>query len=189
MIFIIVIIIIFFYFNMKRSPFKGPSESLYDTAYDLGVNYLKLVKNKVKNPMVMFDIDDTLLFVNKDDSLTPIAPMIKLLNYCLKNGIAILILTARDSRYLTETKNDLTINKINYNYLYLRKSPQDDHKLFKSDVKKMYTQSGFTIIMSVGDNDIDIIGEYSGYSIKLPNKTDPRLFHVNMENQLENVIP
>ena len=53
----------------------------------------------------------------------------------------------------------------------------------------MYTQSGFTIIMSVGDNDIDIIGEYSGYSIKLPNKTDPRLFHVNMENQLENVIP
>jgi predicted secreted acid phosphatase len=174
---------------MVKSKFRGSSESLYDTAYDLGINYLKLVKNKVKNPMVMFDIDDTLLFINRDESLSPITPMINLLNYCLKNGIAVLILTARDSRYLAETKNDLAKNGINYNYIYLRKSPQDNHQYFKSDVKKMYTQSGFTVIMSVGDNEVDIIGDYSGYSIKLPNKTDPRLFHVNMENKLENVIP
>jgi hypothetical protein len=186
---IVVLIIIFLIITMVKSKFKGSSESLYDTAYDLGINYLKIVKNKVKNPMVMFDIDDTLLFVNNDNSFTRIEPMINLLNYCLKNEIAVLIVTARDSRYLNETKNDLAKNGIKYNYIYLRKSPQDNHQYFKSDVKKMYTESGFTVIMSVGDNEVDIIGDYSGYSIKLPNKMDPRLFHINMENKLENVIP
>ena len=30
--------------------------------------------------------------------------------------------------------------------------------------------------MSVGDNLIDIYGRYSGYGIKLPNKTDNKLY-------------
>ena len=115
---IVVLIIIFLIITMVKSKFKGSSESLYDTAYDLGINYLKIVKNKVKNPMVMFDIDDTLLFVNNDNSFTRIEPMINLLNYCLKNEIAVLIVTARDSRYLNETKNDLAKNGIKYNYIY-----------------------------------------------------------------------
>jgi len=187
MIIIILIIIIFFYFNMRKDSFKG--SSLYEAAYDLGVNYLKLIKNNFPNPMVMFDIDDTLLNVNDDGSLSPIKPIIKLLRYCLNNGITVLILTARDSRYLKGTKNDLKENGIDYDYLYLRKSPEDDHQFFKSEVKRKYTEQGFTVVMSIGDNEIDIVGDYSGYSIKLPNKTDPRLFHINAYGQLQNVIP
>ena len=91
-----------------------------------------------------------------------------------------LIITARDSRGIVQTKKDLSKNKIHYDYLYLRMSPQDDHHLFKSDTKKMYRDYyNLTTVMSVGDNDIDINGPYSGYSIKLPNKSDPRLFNIN----------
>ena len=172
---------------MRKDFFK--ESCVYEAAYDLGVNYLKLIKNNFKNPTVMFDIDDTLLYVNTNGSLSPIKPIIKLLNYCLNNRILVLILTARDSIYLQGTKNDLKENEIYYDYLYLRKSPEDDHKFFKSEVKRKYTERGFDIVMSIGDNDIDIIGDYSGYSIKLPNKTDPRLFHINAYGQLQNVIP
>ena len=177
---------------MNKNNFREKFEdNLYNIAYDLGVANLKYLKKlNIKNPTVMFDIDDTLLYVNSDYSLSPIKPMIKLLNYCLKNGFIVLILTARDSRSVNSTKKDLSDNNIKYDYLYLRISPQDDYPTFKSDVKKMYMDFyQLNIVMSVGDNDIDINGPYSGYSIKLPNKSDPRLFHINMEGQLENIVP
>lgn len=177
---------------MNKSTFREHFDNtLYNVAYDLGVTNLRYIKKlNIQNPTVMFDIDDTLLYVNSDYSLTPIKPMIKLLNYCLKNGFIVLILTARDSKSIKQTKKDLENAGIRYHYLYLRISPQDDYPTFKSDIKKMYMDYyQLNIVMSVGDNDIDINGPYSGYSIKLPNKTDPRLFHINMEGQLENIVP
>ena len=187
-IFITIFIISFKFMNNGKERFE---DNLYNIAYELGINYLKYIKKlNIKNPTVMFDIDDTLLYVNGDFSLTPIKPIIKLLNYCLKNGIIVLILTARDSRYVDQTKRDLSKNNINYDYLYLRISPQDDYNTFKSDIKKMYMDYyQLNIVMSIGDNDIDINGPNSGYSIKLPNKSDPRLFHINMEGKLENIVP
>ena len=64
---------------------------------------------------------------------------------------------------------------------------EDDHNMFKSDVKENLYNQGYLTIMSVGDQNIDIIGNYSGYGLKLPNKTDPRLFHINGLGKLENV--
>ena len=183
---IILIILIFVFFNyMRKNNF---TQDLYEIAYELGVNYLKLIK-KVKNKCVMFDIDDTLLKVN-GLLLTPIKPIIKLLNYCKNNGITVLIITARDSEFTTNTINDLKVNGIFYNYLYSRQSPKDDYQLFKSDIKKYYIDKyNLNIVMSIGDNDIDIAGPYSGYSIKLPNKSNPKLYHINTHGQMENVIP
>ena len=196
---IILLIILFFltsyYFtrrfqnteNMKK---PGPNSELYSIAYDLGVEYLKIIKGTSSNQMVMFDIDDTLLYVNANGTLSPIKSIIKLLKYAQKNGFKVFILTARDSRYIEETQKDLAINNIPYDYLYLRVSPQDDYPTFKSDIKKMYYEHyGLKTVFSIGDNDIDVNGGYSGYCIKLPNKTDPRLFHINMYGQLENVVP
>ena len=194
MIVLLIILIILILWKIRiSSPFnESMKKDIYETAYDLGVNYLKLIKkmNNVSKPTVMFDIDGTLLYVNKDYSLTPIKPIIKLLHWCIKNGFIVLIITAREIKYLQQTKNDLSKNGITYDYLYLRISPQDDYQTFKADIKKMYLEKyGLTTVMSIGDNDLDINGDYSGYSIKLPNETDPRLFHVNMYGQLENVIP
>jgi hydroxymethylpyrimidine pyrophosphatase-like HAD family hydrolase len=170
-----------------KSNFK--ENVLYDIAYDLGIQYIKLLNKNIFNPTVMFDIDDTLLYVNKNNTLTPIKQMIKLLNYCKRNGFIILIITARDSRYYKETLEDLKTNKIYYDYLYLRESPKDDYHLFKSDIKKKFMDTyNLTVVMSIGDNDIDIAGKYSGYSIKLPNKSNPLLYH-NYNGKFENVVP
>jgi len=171
---------------MFKSPFKT---DLYQTAYELGVHYLELMKNNIQNPAVMFDIDDTLLYVPEyGGELKPIVPIIRLLNYCLNNSITVIIITARDSKTLKETKNDLDKWNINYNYLYLRQANKDDPFYFKDKVKKEFSKK-YNILMSIGDHYQDIYGEYSGYSIKLPNKTDPRLFHINTLGQLENIIP
>ena len=197
---IIIVVIILIYFFMKRQ------KNVYDVAYDLGNVYLN---NLEYSPTyaVMFDIDDTLIssITNK-----PIAPIIKLLKECNKNGIKVLIITARDSRYTSETIENLmevgvypseTIpefatlyNYIDkpknagfYDFIYLRHSPQENNELFKSNVKENLAKHGLFTVMSVGDNKLDVLGDYSGYSIKLPNLSDPRLFHKNNLGQMVHV--
>ena len=128
---------------------------------------------------------------------------LNLINECNKRGILVLIITARSSIYKSETIQDLEDIKVYsrydnslgapkgsvfYDYLYLRKSPQDDHSYFKSDVKKKLAKDGVFTIMSIGDNEIDIIGKYSGYALKLPNINDPRLFHKDSNGRMVNVI-
>ena len=44
--------------------------------------------------------------------------------------------------------------------------------------------------MSIGDNNNDITGNFSGYYIKLPEAKDPRLYHLNINTgKKENVVP
>lgn len=156
--------------------------NLYTIAYQMGISFLD---NSVyyKNPAVMFDIDDTLLLTGEGtnhNSLKPIKPIINLLYECINRNILVLIITARDSRYREHTVKDLAKYKIPYSFLYLRQSPNDNHELFKSNVKQnLYERYDIITIMSVGDNIIDTIGNFSGYSLKLPNKTDPNLYHSN----------
>jgi hypothetical protein len=163
---------------------------LYQVAYSLGVNFLHNIPLR-HNYAVMFDIDDTLLNSQTDK---PIKPVIKLLGECNRLGLKVIIITARDSVYTMETIQDLArlhiypvypkrfnnsnIESLFYDYLYLRHEPVDNHNYFKSNVKQLIQEKdGIYTIMSVGDNILDIIGDYSGYCIKLPDRKDPRLFH------------
>ena len=168
---------------------RKKKQDIYDIAYDLGINFLN---NLGYNPRycVMFDIDDTL--INYDGNV--IKPILNLLKECNKRKLKVLIITARSSVYTDETINELEENGIYFNkgryfydFIYLRHSPEDDHDLFKSNVKENLYNQGYLTIMSVGDQNVDIIGKYSGYGIKLPNKQDPRLFHINSQGKLENV--
>lgn len=186
---IILIVVILILILIKSTFMK--SNDKYNKAYTLGTFYLNSIDpDTIKKPAVMFDIDDTILMVNeKTGKLTINKPMLKLLNECIKRGYLIIIITARDSVYTKETIEDLNHNSINYSYLYCRKNPKDNYELFKSDIKKYLLDTfGIHIVMSVGDNLIDIIGEYSGYGIKLPNKTNKKLYHINFNRQLEEVI-
>ena len=169
-----------------KSIKKQEDSELYHIAYELGVHYLEIVKNNVQKPAVMFDIDDTLLYIPKNGQpLKPIVSIIRLLNYCLNNEITVIIITARDSRSTKETKDELKKWNIGYNYLYLRQSPKDDYQYFKNDIKKEYSEKyGFDIIMSVGDNDIDIVGDYSGYGLKLPDNSDSRLYEKRLDGNI-----
>ena len=180
---IITCLIILIYYCMKRN------ENIYSTAYRIGTIYLDNMPI-YPNYSVMFDIDDTLIFSKNHK---PIPQIIKLMKYCNDNNILTLIITARDSIYKKETIQELMDNNIYakhdnfyespknavfYDFLYLRKSPEDNDNLFKSRIKEQLAKNhGIITIMSVGDNQIDINGKYSGYSIKLPNVHDSRLFY------------
>jgi hypothetical protein len=180
--FIILLILILVIYYMKQ-------DSVYTRAYKLGIGYLDNIDLK-PNYAVMFDIDDT--FINST-TYQPIKPIIKLMKYCNQQNILVLIITARDSIYTKDTIEELAINGIYskhdnfypsgknpvfYDFLYLRKNPEDNHIMFKSNVKEQLAkQNGIITIMSIGDNDVDVNGKFSGYSIKLPNFQDPKLYH------------
>lgn len=196
---IIIVVVLLIYFFMKRQ------KNVYDVAYDLGTGFLNNIDYS-PNYAVMFDIDDTLIFSNGK----PITPIIKLIKECNKRGIKVLIITARDSRYTSDTIEQLMENDIYpsesipeftnlynyidkprkavfYDFIYLRHSPQENNDHFKSKVKENLAEHGLFTIMSIGDNEIDVLGDYSGYAIKLPNFTDPRLFHKNNLGQMVHV--
>uniref|UniRef100_A0A6C0I812 Acid phosphatase n=1 Tax=viral metagenome TaxID=1070528 RepID=A0A6C0I812_9ZZZZ len=163
-------------------------ETPYETAKQLGEKYLLTVKkNKyfgLSKPAVMFDIDDTLIHY----SGKPIKPIIALLKKCKKEKMIILIITARDSVYKEQTIDQLKQLKIPYDFLYLR-NPDDQIETFKSKIKQNLAETeGITTVMSIGDNYMDIIGDYSGYYIKLPNQTDPNLYHLNADGFTERII-
>jgi len=156
-------------------------------AMELGINYIhsiKKIKNEFNNPSVMFDIDDTLI---DSQSGKLIKPIVKLLNKCSSEGYGIVIITARDSKFSKETESELYTKGIYYDILFLRNPKYDDFYTFKSKIKKKLSENDIDIVMSIGDNLHDISGDYSGYSIKLPNYEDPRLFHLNNKGKMEQV--
>ena len=183
---LLLIILVLIISNILKERFYNPEENMvrktkssYETAYELGVNYLNIMNERdyynLKYPAVMFDIDDTLISINGD----PIKPIIRLLNKCIAEKLMIIIITARSSIFYNETVDELLSNKIKYNYLFMR-GPNDNIQTFKSNIKKNLANSkDINIIMSIGDNWIDVNGEYSGYWIKLPNDNDSSLYHLN----------
>jgi len=194
MIIIIIILLILIGINTnnfstinKVNNSSDMQNKVYEVAYTLGMNYLKININNnffdLKHPAVMFDIDDTLIHY----SGKPIKPIIKLLNECIKLNLIVIIITARDFRFKDETIKELKKHAIKYDLLYLRKQT-DNIRTFKSNIKKHLKETDdITIILSVGDNIIDVDGEYSGYFIKLPNTSDPKLYHLNSDKKFEMV--
>ena len=116
--------------------------------------------------------------------------MIKLLNKCISEGILVIIITARSNVYYNETVNQLASFNIKYGVLYLRDDSLDDINTFKSNIKEVLSKnSNINTIMSIGDNIVDINGDFSGYWIKLPNRQDPNLYHLNEKGLTEKINP
>ena len=72
---ILILIVLLFVLPMAEK-FTNTKDDVYSTAYDLGKNYLEIMKENnyfsLKYPAVMFDIDDTLIAY----SGKPIKPII-----------------------------------------------------------------------------------------------------------------
>jgi hypothetical protein len=189
---IILIIILLIILNVLKERFINNTNSpemvkknINQTAYELGINYLNIMNNRdyynLKYPAVMFDIDDTLIFSNGK----PNKPIINLLNKCRSEGLIIVIITARSNLFYDETVDELIRNKIKWSYLFMKEAKDNIHT-FKSKIKKTLAElSDINIIMSIGDNIVDIEGDYSGYWIKLPNESDLNLYHLNSEGKPE----
>ena len=157
--------------EIKQDIVYCQKDMLYQQAYKIGKNFIESIP-KPCNGAVMFDIDDTLLKVGVNCSLTPIDSIINLLKLCKRKGYKILIITARPlitDNYRHAVKN-LNDNDIPYDELILR-PPEMLPEKYKPMVKEKLTKSNFvTIVMSVGDQEVDISGDNSGFRILLPSK-------------------
>jgi predicted secreted acid phosphatase len=133
----------------------------------------------------MFDIDDTLLTI----SGKKIKSIINLLNYAKRQGFVIIIITAREDLGTNFTIKQLYENQINYDRLYLRPKNKDPYS-FKTNLKEsIYKTYNIPFVMSVGDQWLDVSGNYSGYGLKLPDPTDNFLWNLNVNNgQWEKII-
>jgi predicted HAD superfamily phosphohydrolase YqeG len=161
---------------------------VYITAKKLGYSYLRKIKKSnyfgLDKPAVMFDIDDTLISYSKE----PLKPIIELLKKCKRDGLMIIIITARDSEYTNQTAEELAHFDIPYDRLYLR-GRKDSLESFKSQIKEYISKNDdIQVLMSLGDNIMDITGDYSGYWIKLPNHEDSSLYHLSAEGEPTRVI-
>ena len=115
-----------------------------------------ILKNRVinKKDVVMFDIDDTLIFTNGVAN----TEMINLLNYCNTLGYKIIIITARPFSIVSRHFTVMQLRRygILYDELYLTPA------INKGNLKK---QTGYNYILSVGDQDTDLT--HSMYGVKL----------------------
>jgi predicted HAD superfamily phosphohydrolase YqeG len=110
----------------------------------VGIEYISN-REIASNDAVMFDIDDTLIYVNKD----PITPMIKLLYEAKKMGYNIVLITARPGweEFVKMTVDEL--NSYNIYYDYLGFTSATTKTLMKKELP-------YNFILSVGDLETDL---------------------------------
>lgn len=129
-------------------------------------------KSSKNKPCVVFDIDGTLIYENdvKDYDDKPINDICKFAYYLMQKNITIFIITARDNSIkgnFESTEDLLDKLQISYKQLYLwdikkYKTVVD----FKSLTRKQIEDSGYSVIMSFGDNYWDY-GDYGGTGIHI----------------------
>jgi predicted secreted acid phosphatase len=135
----------------------------------------KLNLKNIKNPAIIFDIDDTLICAtNNNYGLfigESIEPIIDLYNTAKELGIRPIIITARGGVdfVVKETMDLLKKSKIKGFYsIYFRPIYADDPYFYKTSARKHAADSGFNILMSVGDQEWDM-GNFGGIPVKLPS--------------------
>ena len=118
------------------------------------------------NAAIVFDIDDTLIPSTRNVSLKKVRDFY----YFVKSlgGITTFIITGRPDYSVNATFTKDELNRIgvnNYHTLFMRPRDQDMIQ-YKRSRRKIIHDSGFSIIMSIGDQ-ISDVGDYGGYSVLL----------------------
>ena len=180
--------------NTSKAAFQNirfgyPQSGIYkrklQKARELGIKYLKKMEKMnygdFENPAVMFDIDETLSYYG-----VPLMEIIDIAKYAKSRGLLIVIITARPTSSEAYSKEELKEMGINYDYMFHMRKDEDISTYKKNTKARLKKNNKINIIMSIGDNIIDIDGIHSGYSIKLPNSTsnDDTLWHLNKNSNL-----
>jgi len=135
----------------------------------------QIKKSYSKPPLIIFDIDDTLLDTSKISKnfplFDPFNPTLTFYQYVKESGYHTVILTARN-----ESMKDITIRNLNkfkildYDEIIFRthKDIKDSFGKYKMKQRKRLSEK-YTIIANVGDNLTDFQGGFNGKIIKIPN--------------------
>lgn len=164
------------------------SDILTDAQY-----YLKTKINPNKNLAVIFDIDETCLsnydilksmrfpqerqklleiFHKHIKSQTPqaIAPTLDLYQYCLDNYFSIFFITGRPDipEYIDITRNHLKQTGFTI-YQNIFFNPKDQIHFNKLEQHEIIIHQGFEIVLNIGDQQRDLVGNHAKKHVKLPN--------------------
>jgi hypothetical protein len=121
-----------------------------------------------ENPAIVFDIDETLI-----DLLTnPIQPICVIYHYARLLGISVMIVTARNNVPLHIDMVKVHLARIGITEVekwYFRDHLDHQYASYKEQARCDITNNGYNIVMSVGDRDWDITGQYVGVGVKIPS--------------------
>lgn len=143
------------------------------------------------NSVVIFDIDDTVLSNYCDEkeiffgyvpklyhewimkAETPaIAQTKRLYDYLVHQGFHIIFLTGRKyNEYDVTIKNLAEQGFFTFDRLIVRSTQEEKltAQQYKTNHRRLLTQEGYNIVGSVGDQWSDLVGDYAGYRVKVPN--------------------
>ncbi len=140
---------------------------------------------------IVLDIDDTLLsnynnilarnFCENEKLIRSgilkadapaLAPMLELYKKARSEKVAIFLVTGRhpDLQKATE-KNLKAVGYTTWNGIFFRPTEDKSQSVvpYKTQVRSVITNDGYTIIASIGDQKTDLIGGYTEKTFKLPN--------------------
>lgn len=107
-----------------------------------------------------------------------IAPMLHLYKEAIEKGVAVFFITARKSySNPSEDLRPYTITNLQasgfegWTALYLPQGEdlKSSSVKYKTKIRKMITDQGYDIILSLGDQDSDLEGGYADHTVKVPN--------------------
>ena len=130
-----------------------------------------------KKPVVVFDIDNTLL----DKNNKVIEPIRAVYYYCIMMGITTAIITSRSGNFknIEVTKKQLKDAYIgDIGFLYFRRSSSTDPFISKEKARMNIEKRGYNIVMSLGDQEYDVSGKSCGIPVQIPRLNDIDLSYV-----------
>jgi acid phosphatase len=171
---------------------SGCFDKEIDQVIDKAIAYFNnLNLTEIKNPTVIFDIDDSVLSTYPHQQETEFgyiqdifhnwvlkadAPMVhgikRLYDFLLSHGFKIIFLTGRFASERGATIKNLRAHGfVGYEKLITRNCENRKEKasVYKPAQRAKLTQEGYDIVGSVGDQLSDHFGPHIGHAVKLPN--------------------
>lgn len=169
------IVVIIYDYMRNTDSYKQKLKKARDWAIVYLEDYRRISKSQGSRnrfPAVMFDIDDTLVNFRGD----PLNDIIRVYHYAKASGYKIIVITARSNDYKYQTERELDSIGIEPDFLFLRRS-HDNYDTFKEEhKKKLRDLYGIDIVVSLGDQWVDVNGKVSGLGIKLPSVQDENMY-------------
>ncbi len=142
-----------------------------------------------KKLAMVFDIDDTLLsgyeLAHKynfgpdakeideyylEAKSPPLLPVVALYQLAQKKGLAVFLITGRETPLLAATEKNLHNVGLNgWKALYTKEGKFASAALYKSKVRKAIEEQGYSIVANIGDQQSDLTGGHAERVFKLPN--------------------
>ena len=179
--------------NMVREYCRSPlyrEEVLFVTNKAREYLEIRLAAPVDGKPAIVFDIDETCLsnfsYMDEYDfafqngpwnawidkaSAPPLEGAVELYKYARTKGLAVIFISGRNQMQRMQTENNLRQAGFEgWTELVLKDmGSTQTTAAFKADNRKRLTQSGYNILVNIGDQDSDLQGGYAESTFKIPN--------------------